>query len=77
MAFVCGRDGPDAIFDDRQLVRGVEKWYVDFDKCIPYFTMTEGCGICVEVCPWSEPGRGVVLSETLLAKRGEGSDVTR
>ena len=68
---------PDAISDDKQLVRGVEKWYVDFDKCIPYFTMTEGCGICIEVCPWSEPGRGVVLSETLLAKRGEGNDVTR
>lgn len=68
---------PEAISDDKQLVRGVEKWYVDFDKCIPYFTMTEGCGICIEVCPWSEPGRGAVLSETLLAKRGKGSNVTR
>ena len=68
---------PDAILDDKQVVRGVEKWYVDFDKCIPYFAMTEGCGICIEVCPWSEPGRGMVLSETLLAKRRERSDVTR
>ena len=74
----CTIDCPaDAILDDKQMVRGVEKWYVDFDKCIPYFAMTEGCGICIEVCPWSEPGRGVVLSETLLAKRREGSDVTR
>jgi len=68
---------PDAILDDKQIVRGVEKWYVDFDKCIPYFAMTEGCGICIEVCPWSEPGRGVVLSETLLKKRRERSDVIR
>ena len=60
---------PDAIFDHRQLVRGVEKWYVDFDKCIPYFTKTHGCAICIEVCPWSVPGRGPALSGKLLAKR--------
>ncbi|MDJ0926644.1 MAG: reductive dehalogenase domain-containing protein [Gammaproteobacteria bacterium] len=66
----CTKDcPPDAILDTKQLVRGVEKWYVDFDRCIPYFSMTEGCGICIEVCPWSEPGRGPRLSEKLLAKR--------
>ena len=62
---------PDAILDEKQMVRGVEKWYVDFDRCIPYFAMTEGCGICIEVCPWSEPGRGPALSEALIAKRRE------
>jgi epoxyqueuosine reductase QueG len=60
---------PDAIFQHKQLVRGVEKWYVDFDKCIPYFTKTHGCAICIEVCPWSVPGRGPALSQKLLAKR--------
>jgi epoxyqueuosine reductase len=60
---------PGAIFDEKQWVRGVKKWYVDFDKCIPYFTHTHGCGICLEVCPWSEPGRGPALSQKLLAKR--------
>ncbi len=60
---------PDAIFDTKQWVRGVEKWYVDFDKCIFYFTHTHGCAICLEVCPWSEPGRGTALSRKLLAKR--------
>lgn len=60
---------PDAILDDKQMVRGVEKWYVDFDKCVWYFTKTQGCGICIEVCPWSEPGRGLNLSAKLLAKR--------
>lgn len=62
---------PDAIFDEKQMVRGVEKWYVDFDKCIPYFAMTEGCAICIEVCPWSEPGRGVRLSKELLEARAK------
>jgi epoxyqueuosine reductase QueG len=28
---------PGAITEHKQLVRGVERWYVDFDKCIPYF----------------------------------------
>jgi epoxyqueuosine reductase len=60
---------PDAIFDTKQMVRGERKWYVDFDKCVPYFTKTYGCGICLEVCPWSESGRGPWLSETLLSKR--------
>jgi len=54
---------PDAIFDTKQLVRGVEKWYVDFDKCIPYFNETYGCGICIAVCPWSTPGRAPKLAE--------------
>ena len=60
---------PQAISDTKTLVRGTEKWYVDFDRCAPYFSETGGCAICIEVCPWSEPGRGPKLSETLLAKR--------
>ncbi len=60
---------PRAIFEEKQLVRGERKWYVDFDKCIPYFVKTCGCAICIEVCPWSEPGRGPGLSEQLLARR--------
>lgn len=60
---------PGAILDEKQWVRGVKRWYVDFDKCVPYFSSTYGCAICIEVCPWSEPERGPKLSQTLLAKR--------
>jgi epoxyqueuosine reductase len=60
---------PRAIFDHKQWVRGRRKWYVDFDKCIPYFVKTYGCAICIEVCPWSEPGRGPSLSAQLLERR--------
>lgn len=60
---------PAAITDEKQWVRGEYRWYVDFDKCVPYFTATYGCAICIEVCPWSEPGRGAKLSQMLLAKR--------
>jgi NAD-dependent dihydropyrimidine dehydrogenase PreA subunit len=69
----CVRACPvDAIYDRKQWVRGVEKWYVDFDKCIYYFCETSGCAICIEVCPWSEEGRGASLSEKLLSKRAAG-----
>ncbi len=64
---------PGAILDEKQMVRGVEKWYVDFDKCAPYFSENGGCAICIEVCPWSEPGRGPKLSEQLLAKRAKAA----
>ena len=60
---------PDAIYEEKQWIRGERRWYVDFDKCVPYFTKTYGCGICIEVCPWSEPGRGEKLSDLMLAKR--------
>ncbi len=56
---------PDAIFEHKQTVRGEEKWYVDFDKCIPYFNETFGCGICIAVCPWSRPGVAPSLAERM------------
>lgn len=62
---------PHAIFDTQQMVRGRERWYVDFDKCIPYFVENHGCGICIGVCPWSEAGRGETISLKMLAQRGE------
>jgi len=60
---------PDAIFADKQMIRGHEKWYVDFDKCIPYFNDTLGCGICIAECPWSLPGVAPNLTQKLLRRR--------
>ena len=62
---------PGAISDQKSLVRGVEKWYVDYDKCAYYFAKTIGCSICVEVCPWSAPDRGFKLSEMVMARRAK------
>lgn len=64
---------PGAIFDDKQWVRGVKKWYVDFDKCIPYFGETLGCAICIVRCPWSRPGAGVKILDR-LSRRIENVD---
>ena len=61
---------PQAISDDKQLVRGVERWYVDFDKCVPYFSERRSCGICLAVCPWARPEVSISeLSKKMLTRR--------
>ncbi|NNC80576.1 MAG: 4Fe-4S dicluster domain-containing protein [Acidimicrobiales bacterium] len=68
---------PHAIFDTKQMVRGRERWYVDFDTCIPYFVENHGCGICIGVCPWSEPGRGEAFSIKQLALRKKRAEAAK
>ena len=58
----------DAIYEEKQMVRGVAKWYVDFDKCVPYFNENYGCGICIAVCPWSRPGVAPRLAKKMTAR---------
>ena len=60
---------PDAIFPEKQTVRGETKWYVDFDKCVGYFNETYGCGICIAVCPWSRPGIAPTLAEKMSRRQ--------
>jgi len=72
---VCTKACPvDAISDIKQLVRGAEKWYVDFDRCFTYFAETYGCAICIAVCPWSYPERAPKLAQkwTLRRERRRG-----
>ena len=60
---------PRAIVPDKQLVRGERRWYVDFDRCLPYFNEHEGCAICLAVCPFSRPGVGERLVAKLARRR--------
>lgn len=60
---------PEAILPEKQWVRGEEKWYVDFDKCIPFFNEHFGCGICIAVCPFSLPGRAPRILEQLAQRQ--------
>ena len=60
---------PGAIFPEKQRVRGVDKWFVDFDKCIPYFGEALGCAICIAKCPWSTPDRAPKLMQKMLNRR--------
>jgi epoxyqueuosine reductase len=62
---------PNAIASEKQTVRGIEKWYVDFDKCVPYFNETYGCGICISICPWSRPNVASGLAAKMARKRAK------
>jgi ferredoxin len=62
---------PGAIIPAKQMVRGVERWYVDFDKCIPYFAEAASCGICIAECPWTRPTVRPKLLATMARRRGE------
>ncbi|MET0791928.1 MAG: 4Fe-4S dicluster domain-containing protein [Polyangiaceae bacterium] len=60
---------PDAITHEKVLVRGERRWYVDFDKCLPYFNESLGCALCLAVCPFSRPGIGTRLVEKLATRQ--------
>jgi epoxyqueuosine reductase len=60
---------PDAIFTEKQMVRGNKKWYVNFDKCVPYFIDNYICGICIAVCPWSRPGIAKNLAKKMAQRK--------
>ncbi len=60
---------PDAIKHEKTLVRGEERWYVDFDKCLPYFNEAMSCALCLAVCPFSRPEIGPGLVEKLARRR--------
>ena len=66
---------PEAIGSSKQMVRGVEKWYVDFDRCLPFFNQTHGCAICIAACPWSRPGVGLNLAAK-LKRRNEAREAS-
>lgn len=68
---------PDAIFSEKQWVRGEKKWYVNFDKCIPYFGDTLGCAICIARCPWSTPDRAPRLAERWTMRKNKEERRTR
>lgn len=60
---------PEAIGRDKVLVRGEQRWYVDFDKCLPYFNEHMGCALCLAACPFSRPGIGANLVAKLAKRR--------
>ncbi len=43
----------DAIPQDRTTQRGSYRFVVDTSACLPYFAQTDGCGICIAVCPYN------------------------
>ena len=33
--------------------RGLTKFYIDLNRCLPYFLKTEGCGVCIAQCTYT------------------------
>ena len=64
---------PGAISEQKQIVRGVERWYVNFDECIPAFAELSGCAICIAECPWTRPNVRPKLLATMARRMGQGS----
>ncbi|MBV9946093.1 MAG: 4Fe-4S dicluster domain-containing protein, partial [Myxococcales bacterium] len=60
---------PGAILPAKQLARGEVRWYVDFDRCLPFFNEHQGCAICLAACPWNHPGVAGTLVHKLAARR--------
>ena len=59
---------PGAIVPNKQMVRGIERWYVNFDRCIPYFAEAASCGICIAECPWTRPSVRPKLLTTMAQR---------
>lgn len=62
---------PQAIGPEKRLVRGETRWYVDFDRCLPFFNEHHGCAVCLSVCPWNYPGVAPNLVQKLAARRAQ------
>jgi epoxyqueuosine reductase len=67
---------PGAIIQHKQMVRGVKRWYVDFDKCIPFFAENASCGICIATCPWTRPDVRPKLLATMAKRLGRAHPET-
>jgi len=67
---LCTRGCPvDAVSDTKEMVRGVEKWFIDFDKCILYFNENNGCAVCLAKCAWNKKGTAPRLAEKLTKRQ--------
>jgi ferredoxin len=42
-----------AIPYEKKMERGVMKYTIDYEKCLPEFAKYDGCGICIKVCPFN------------------------
>ena len=62
---------PGAIAPNKKMVRGVKRWYVNFDKSIPFFVKAS-CGICIAECPWTRPSVRPKLLNTMAQERSIG-----
>ena len=42
-----------AIPFEKSTQRGLTEFYIDLNRCVPYFLETEGCGVCIAQCTYT------------------------
>lgn len=59
--------------------RGVKKWKVKTDRCLPMVAQANGCAVCIKTCPIQRFGLGPVLDHYRLRGEilGRGTDLER
>lgn len=74
---VCARNCPSGAIRLRAgMHRGVQKWKISTERCLPVVSQADGCAVCMRVCPVQKYGLQSVLDH--YAETGEvlgkGSD---
>lgn len=49
--------------------RGETRWYVDFDRCLPFFNQHQWYAACLAACPWTLPGVAPKMVLKIAARR--------
>ena len=56
MIFSVSNKGYTVPKDEKENVRGVDKWPLNVERCLSYWrAIGTDCGICMKVCPFSHP----------------------
>jgi epoxyqueuosine reductase len=59
---VCARNCPSGAIRLRaQMHRGVRKWKISTERCLPVLSQVDGCAVCMRVCPVQKYGLQTVL----------------
>ncbi|MFX1554427.1 MAG: 4Fe-4S binding protein, partial [Promethearchaeota archaeon] len=73
---LCQKNCPtNAIHEEKQItidnipVIGAMRTCIEREKCFPYFLKTQGCSICIKVCPFSNGKQAYEKLKDLTTKR--------
>jgi ferredoxin len=74
---ICARRCPSGAIKRRPVeYRGITKWKIATERCLPMVALAHGCAICMKVCPVQKYGLRRVLEEYAMSGEilGKGTD---
>ena len=57
----------EALGHEKAVIRGDERWFVDTERCAPYWGSHHACGVCLAVCPFNARGFDGAFKSELTA----------